>query len=462
MGEIAVRPGDDLSTLSKANPAGTVFRLQPGVYSGQSVTPKDDQQFIGEPGVILDGAGREFAFGGVRGGTGGKRVQLRDLGIRGYAPTAQNAAIRPFGYAYDWLLEDCDIHHNANWGVQVDSGWKARRCGIHHNGTLGLGGGGNAQTVIENCAIYGNNTSGADSHWEGGGMKFVYSSGLTVRDCDVFENDGPGIWYDGHSTDAQIIRNSVCDNRGPGIDYEINAGALIEGNQCEGNGTDPTWADDYDLGGGGILIIDCSGVTIRNNILLDNQGGIGLVDDARSGRDQWPLLEGIDVYGNLIRYAARKTGIAIAAGRPALAASVRFHDNRYQIDPSRIGFRIGSSNLSFPQWQAKFTGEQLDDEQEERGMSNFGAIAGLSVTGVKGPASVVKPGKPTGLEAYRALDWDAVPGADFYRVQAKVGTADWVFVCDTVESHTDVPRRCRYRVRALNAAGGSPWAYLLV
>lgn len=339
--------------------------------------------------------------------------------------------------AYDWLLEDLTVCDSANWGIQVDSGWRVLRCDLRRLGTMGLGGGGNPQTLIEDCDVGYCNTTDADSHWEAGGMKFVYSNGLTVRRCWVHDNGGPGIWFDGHSTDAQIVGNTVEDNDGPGIDYEINRGALIEGNECRRNGSDPTWADDYDLGGGGIYVIDCADVTIRNNIVEDNQGGIGLVDDAREGRANWPPLENVEVCGNRIRYAQRKTGVAIASGRPPLATSVRFRDNRYEIDPARQGFRVGDVSMSFPAWQARWPSETLYQEP---------------------PA---KPAKPAGLAVSRDLHWEPDVHAPLYRVEMK--SADgWLPVAETHQYHLLVVRRGRYRVRAENQSGVSPWATVIV
>jgi parallel beta-helix repeat protein len=396
-------------------------------------------QFVGENAELV-GDGREFAFAGVKGGTGGKRVRLQGLDISGYTPAAQSAAIRPFGYAHDWIMEDCQIHDNANWAVQVDAGWQVRRCFIYRNGTLGIGGGGDA--LIEDCSIYENNTTGADSHWEAGGTKFVYADGLVIRRCHVVGNDGPGIWFDGHTNGAYIQSNQVFDNRGPGIDWEINGACLIEGNQCERNGSDSNWADDYDLAGGGILIIDSAGVIVRDNVLLDNAGGIGLVDDNRSGRSSWPNLENIKVSGNRIRYAARKHGAAIASGRPALSSSVVFDNNRYEVDPSRVGFRIGSTNLSLAGWQAKYPTDLLYEQPVE-------------------PPPPVRPAKPVIFGVERSILWQPVPDADWYRVQVMTDEG-WLTFADTVQHEITVGARGRYRLRAVNGAGVSPWQSVLV
>jgi hypothetical protein len=53
---ITVRPGDDLQKIIQSADKGSVFRLSPGVYRLQSITPKDNDHLIGESGVILSGA----------------------------------------------------------------------------------------------------------------------------------------------------------------------------------------------------------------------------------------------------------------------------------------------------------------------------------------------------------------------------------------------------------------------
>ena len=56
MSTIILNPGDDIQNAVNANPVGTVFILNPGIYLEQEIIPKDNQQFIGQPGAVLDGA----------------------------------------------------------------------------------------------------------------------------------------------------------------------------------------------------------------------------------------------------------------------------------------------------------------------------------------------------------------------------------------------------------------------
>lgn len=53
---ITLQAGDDIQAAVDAAPEGALFVLEPGIYRQQRFTPKDRQQFTGQPGAILNGA----------------------------------------------------------------------------------------------------------------------------------------------------------------------------------------------------------------------------------------------------------------------------------------------------------------------------------------------------------------------------------------------------------------------
>ena len=55
-GAIILNPGDDVSAIVNAAPAGATFYFEPGVYRGVSLWPKDAQTFIGAEGATLNGS----------------------------------------------------------------------------------------------------------------------------------------------------------------------------------------------------------------------------------------------------------------------------------------------------------------------------------------------------------------------------------------------------------------------
>ena len=54
--QVQINPGDSIQLLVNANPPGTTFNINPGLYRLQYVTPKDSDTFIGLKGAILNGS----------------------------------------------------------------------------------------------------------------------------------------------------------------------------------------------------------------------------------------------------------------------------------------------------------------------------------------------------------------------------------------------------------------------
>ncbi|MCA1737076.1 MAG: right-handed parallel beta-helix repeat-containing protein, partial [Actinobacteria bacterium] len=184
-GAIVVNPGSNLASLVGSNPAGTAFLIKAGTHVGQSVAPKDGNQFIGEPGAILDGNKAQFAFAGVA-----ANVVIQGLIIEDYTNSPQLGAIH--GSGSGWLVLDNEIRYNGTAGVVVPPGSLVSGNNIHHNGQIGLKAGG-ANVIIDGNEIAFNNYQDAfDMNWEAGGTKFVDTANLIVRNNYVHDNHGAG------------------------------------------------------------------------------------------------------------------------------------------------------------------------------------------------------------------------------------------------------------------------------
>src|ERR1017187_9477501 len=59
---VSINPGATVQGVVNANPAGTTFVLQAGVFRMQSVTPKVGDTFEGQPGAILNGSRQLTSF----------------------------------------------------------------------------------------------------------------------------------------------------------------------------------------------------------------------------------------------------------------------------------------------------------------------------------------------------------------------------------------------------------------
>ena len=70
---VIFEPGADIAAIAAARPPGTLYRLRPGTYREQQITPKDGDTFVGDDGAVLNGsrvltgfqaAGAFWAIGG--------------------------------------------------------------------------------------------------------------------------------------------------------------------------------------------------------------------------------------------------------------------------------------------------------------------------------------------------------------------------------------------------------------
>ena len=55
-GAIILHVGDNIAAIVNAAPTGATFYLEPGIYRGLSLAPKDGQTFLGAQGAVLNGS----------------------------------------------------------------------------------------------------------------------------------------------------------------------------------------------------------------------------------------------------------------------------------------------------------------------------------------------------------------------------------------------------------------------
>src|SRR4030042_4050542 len=116
------------------------------------------------------------------------------------------------------------VRRGGGWGgggVAAGPGWVVRGNHVHHQGQLGVSGSGD-DILVEGNEIAFNNTAGVDSHWEAGGRQFVHTRNLVLRNNYVHDNQGAGLWGDGHNIYTLYEGNQVVNNYGPGIAHEIS------------------------------------------------------------------------------------------------------------------------------------------------------------------------------------------------------------------------------------------------
>lgn len=279
--------------------AGSDLVVPPCVYR-ESVTV-DKPMTIDGTGATIDG--RDASGTVVR--DAWMTIAASDVTVRGftmaYASNApQTGALRVEPGVARVTIAACDLGYAAGADVSIGVADQSTitGCSIHDAGQLGVHLGGDGTHGIGNAVIddriFHNNTAGYDPGFEAGGLKATLQHGLVIKDDEVYDNAGPGIWCDIECRDVTISGDRVHDNDDAGIFYEVSQGGVIEDNDVWGNGwQQPDWG-----WGAGILLSSSGSTTVRGNVVAWNAAGIAVISQARK---DWPhSATGVNVHDNLI------------------------------------------------------------------------------------------------------------------------------------------------------------------
>ncbi len=200
--------------------------------------------------------------------------QVRNLIFRHAANPAQTGAVCVWGEG--GLLEDVRVEDTNGRGVEV---WGhrhvIRRVQASSHGHLGIGGG-CKECLVEDVTADGNNWRGHDPFWEAGGGKWVYTERTVFRRFVARDNDGPGLWLDGASSDNLIREANLSGNLVSGLQLELGSDRnRVEDSRISGTRRDG-WA------AAGILIMATQGTVLFGNEIFGNEGsGLWVRVDAR-------------------------------------------------------------------------------------------------------------------------------------------------------------------------------------
>ena len=268
-GAIILNPGDNISAIVSAAPAGATFYFEPGVYRGVSLAPKDGQTFIGAEGAILNGSAvlTNWTQSGNLWVIGGQTQQGRVNSSAEFLPGTQrpgnpetvfldNTPLKPvdalskvvpgtfyFDYAADKIyIADNPAGHTVEAGKQTDAFHGSAKNVTVQNLVIEK-----YDPTIQNGAI------GGDQSW-------------TIRNNEVRLNYAVGITaHDG----SQIIGNYVHDNGQMGVGGYGN-NVLVQGNELASNGfwsgIDPLWE------AGELKFAQTNNLVVQGNYVHDNNG----------------------------------------------------------------------------------------------------------------------------------------------------------------------------------------------
>jgi len=295
---VILNPGDDIQSAVNANPAGTVFILNPGIYHEQEIIPQDNQQFIGQPGAVLDGAMALKNWSFVNGfwqasnlptlagpsGVAGSNPEApypNDLYVNDTVYT-RVASLSQMGHGtwyYDSATGTAYLSDNPT-GANVELGMSSFAFG--ESSAKGV--------VIKDLTVekYANPAQTGAIQWGGDGWQLIndtvtlnHGGGAQLSQNALvlgghYVNNGElgiGAWK---ATNAQIIGAEVAHNNYAGFSTGWEAGGIkvddalnvqIVDSYIHDNAGPGIWSDD-----------NTKGVTYANNVISDNTGS-GIIQE---------------------------------------------------------------------------------------------------------------------------------------------------------------------------------------
>jgi hypothetical protein len=354
-------PFATIARAAQVADAGDVVTIGSGTYNGSVVVANSGTpsapivfQAASRGGVVLTDGHASFrpaTWSGSRQETGQLYVTVRGLTFRRYAANAlanpgpsSPAAVKA---ARGWRVEDCLFDDAGNNAVQIMGSYvsvvestlqytyfEALAAWAHSSATsvtdpryTPLDGIQIIDVVLRgNFALNQKPSSGGVADYS---SKFLTTRGTLLDNVEAYDNNGPGFWFDTQNSDFTVTNSYFHDNKnitgttstGRGLNLEANwAPGLIERNVFENNASM------------GLAVTASQGVTIRQNLFIDNPRCMELTNDlSRVG--SFPLRN-IGIYsnecGNYTNFSGIHTvGGAAAFTTPALMG-IKADSNVYQ------------------------------------------------------------------------------------------------------------------------------------
>jgi hypothetical protein len=379
---VVVEPVDsEVQRQTAAHPHGTTFWLAPGTHTlgedeyGQ-VMPKDGNVYLGGPGAVLDGRGRNlYAFTGDATG-----VVIRGLTVQHFVARRDEGVVN-HDSGDGWVIENDTIQNNKGAGLMAGAHQQVRGNCLRANGQYGMNAykdGELTDLVVAGNEITGNNVDDWETQLPGcgctGGVKFWAVDGADVRDNWVHANHGAGLWADTNDNDFLFEHNLFEDNEAEALFYETSYNAEVRDNTFRRNTIVmgrrfAARGDDFPVGtiylsesGGEPRVPARTGmIDIHDNTFEDNWSGITLWENA----DRYCNSPANTSTGSCTKLVTDRTRCA----QPGIAEAplyddcrwktqrVAIHDNRFTFDPTVFGcekwcgrMAVLSNWGTYPEW----------------------------------------------------------------------------------------------------------------
>ena len=271
-GAIVVPVGVDIQSLVDSAPAGSTFWIEAGEHRMQSITPKDNDHFIGQEGAVLNGSHRitDFTRDGANWVASGQTQEGMRLSTDQGVPGAERAGYPETFFIDDKPLTPVDSLNKVAPGkfyfdyaadkiyFQDDPAGHKVEAGVSPFAFQG----GAKGVTIENLVIekYDPPVQHAAVGWDRS------AEGWTIQNNEIRLNYGVGAYV---GTDGKIVGNNIHDNGQMGIGANGD-NILVQGNEIGHNGYFSGISPGFE--GGGSKFSQTDNLKVVDNYSHDNNG----------------------------------------------------------------------------------------------------------------------------------------------------------------------------------------------
>jgi hypothetical protein len=342
-GAVTIPAGSDTGSYNKPD---TTYWFAPGTHTigngaDYQIIPSNGDTYIGAPKAVLSGQGKNnFAFTQTATNVTIEYLTVEDFGHTG---GNNNQGVVNHDSGSNWTIEHNTIEDNAGAGVMLGSGDVLKLNCLTSNGQYGFSSytpdGPKNETVTHNEISY-NDTYNWEKKDPGcgcsGGGKFWETTGATVTDNYIHDNQNVGIWADTDNSGFDISGNYISNNYGEGVMYEISYNGLIAYNTFIHNGVGegptnpsfPTGAIYISESGSSTAVAGPYGnkFAITGNVFTNNWSGVVLWENA----NRFCGPDSPDNAGTLCTLVAPKVAKVSTCTRPGVASEPLFTDCRWR------------------------------------------------------------------------------------------------------------------------------------
>jgi len=278
-------------------------------------------------------------------------VVLRGLVFQHDTSPVQDSAVL-FSNSQGILLEQCEFLWNSWTGLGLNN---VRNVTVRSNVANRNGGSGWTAWRVHNMLSDGNETSfnnwrgerGGFLGWAVAGLKHLQIHEAVYTNHIAQGNRTRGVWFDFDNTDISLEGLRICGNLGDGIDIEASQGPItIKHSRIDNNN------------GNGIFSTNSHGVKIEDSFIQGNKiSPIKLSGEAWREVQDWQTKRAMTLRTD--QWALKKIVIKGSSngllldivGWPHFLNSLVSDENTWISQSSLGSFKVGSSFLSFPEWQ---------------------------------------------------------------------------------------------------------------